>query len=172
MKRHRCPTGSSLHDRLAAYTMPVTESGCWIWIGSLNKGGYGQINVDHTMINAHRASWVVHRGSIPDGMSVLHACDVRCCVNPDHLFLGSHNDNMRDMKGKGRSAWGARSGQSRLTPSDIAAIRASDRNQYELAEEYGVQQPAISAIQRGERWRGLSDGVRVSRKRRTKRGTA
>jgi hypothetical protein len=83
-------------------TMPVTESGCIIWMGSVSDNGYGSLRRKGKHMAAHRAVWIQHFGPIPDGQWVLHRCDVRCCVNPDHLFLGTRTDNVRDMVSKNR----------------------------------------------------------------------
>jgi hypothetical protein len=91
-----------------------TENGCWIWNGTLNPNGYGQIFVGPLQgkaKTAHRVSWEIAHGPIPPGRGyhgtcVLHRCDNPACVNPDHLFLGSHFDNMADMKLKGRANGG------------------------------------------------------------------
>lgn len=86
----------------------VKTENCWLWMGHLNESGYGQINIDGKFPLTHRVSWELHKGSIPDGMQVLHKCDVRRCWNPEHLFLGTHMDNMRDMISKGRHRFGGR----------------------------------------------------------------
>ena len=91
-----------LVQRFAKKYIPVTESGCWIWIGASNPSGYGQLKVGHQLKRAHRVSWEFFRGAIPDGMMVCHRCDVPSCVNPDHLFLGTARDNFRDCVEKGR----------------------------------------------------------------------
>lgn len=98
----------SLRQKFEDCFIPVTETGCWLWNKSY-KGpgykrglGYGQINVKGRNCGAHRIAWQLFRGEIPRGMSVLHKCDVRICVNPDHLFLGTALENMRDMTAKGR----------------------------------------------------------------------
>jgi predicted XRE-type DNA-binding protein len=89
--------------------------GCWLWRGAVAKTGYGQASFNGRTIAAHRASWQRERGAIPTGMLVLHKCDVRDCVRPSHLFLGTHKDNMADMYAKGRGPVGLRNG-SRTRP--------------------------------------------------------
>lgn len=76
-------------------------SECWYWIGSKNKHGYGQVGFKGQN-KAHRLSWLMFNGEIPEDMKVLHRCDIRNCVNPDHLFLGTQNENIKDMDSKGR----------------------------------------------------------------------
>lgn len=81
---------------------PEPNTGCWLWKHGTHKFGYGFFK--HAgEVTAHRVSWVLHNGPIPDGMHVLHRCDVPQCVNPDHLFLGTHTDNMKDCARKGRT---------------------------------------------------------------------
>lgn len=82
---------------------PEPMTGCWIWTGNVNALGYGRFWVEGGLEYAHRCSWELHRGQIPDGANVLHRCDQPHCVNPDHLFLGSQADNMEDMRRKGRA---------------------------------------------------------------------
>ena len=91
-------------DRFWLYCDRSDMSGCWIWTGSLNTGGYGQIKQarSNKKILAHRLSYQINRGPIPDGAVVLHKCDNTRCVNPDHLFLGTQSDNMLDAMRKGR----------------------------------------------------------------------
>jgi hypothetical protein len=145
----------SLRDRFYAKFIPVTESGCWLWIGGItSKSGYGKLNLSNRYSPvklAHRISYELHIGAIPYGLDVLHRCDVPCCVNPDHLVAGTHGDNMRDMARKGRAdrknklksyacSW------SKFTPEQIRNIRSDTRMQQILADEFGVSQSCISNI--------------------------
>jgi hypothetical protein len=83
------------------------ENGCWEWDGSINQSGYGTIGVNRSSKLAHRVAWEESNGAIPNGLFVLHACDNRRCINPAHLWLGTNDDNMKDMarKGRGGSFW-------------------------------------------------------------------
>ena len=126
-------------------------SGCWLWQGSLNGRGYGHLgrrrNGKCRHYRAHRYSYELHNGPIPDGMCVCHTCDVRFCVNPDHVFLGTHADNIKDRDLKGRT-------HSKLTDEDVTSISmflnlgAKGRD---IANAYGVSQATVSNIKNG-RW--------------------
>lgn len=78
-----------------------TES-CWIWTGGSRGNGYGAFKLNGKVVDAHRVSYMIHKGDIPDHKLICHTCDNRSCVNPDHLFIGTHSDNMQDCKSKGR----------------------------------------------------------------------
>jgi hypothetical protein len=92
--------------------------GCWLWQGKLSTSGYGQLSVEGGRRGAHRISWVLAHGPIPNGLHVLHRCDTPPCVNPEHLFLGTHADNMHDCALKGRTAAGNRNG-TRTHPESL-----------------------------------------------------
>lgn len=102
------PLNQRLFDRLVAKIV-ADERGCWLWTGSLHTstkypaGHHGLTMFKGKSISTHRAMWIAVHGSIPDGMHVCHSCDVPRCINPDHLWLGTHQDNMADMNRKGRN---------------------------------------------------------------------
>ncbi|MFZ9715826.1 MAG: HNH endonuclease signature motif containing protein [Ilumatobacteraceae bacterium] len=83
----------------------VKTDSCWLWGGALTSHGYGSIKFLQRRWGTHRLSYTVFKGSIPDGLMVCHSCDVRACVNPDHLWLGTNLDNQRDSESKGRAHW-------------------------------------------------------------------
>jgi len=132
----------------------VPESGCWLWTGGLLWNGYGAFKHQGHPRRAHRVSWELANGPIPEGMQVLHTCDVRSCVNPDHLFLGSQLANMHDMIRKGRkvASPGERNGMAKLTAAQAAEIRADTRVQRAIAQDYGVSQSLVSLIKLGVTW--------------------
>ena len=126
--------------------------GCWIWRGSLNsgwRGAYGRLRFKGRTALAHRVSWELHFGPIPEKAEVCHSCDNPSCVRPDHLFLGTHADNMGDMMKKGR-------GRSKLTRRSAEAIRAMYAagavRQRDVAAAFGVTQTLVSQIVRGKIW--------------------
>lgn len=100
-------------------------SGCIEWTGVLMPNGYGQFSVLNRHVYAHRFSYELHKGSIPDGLCVLHSCDNRGCVNPDHLSLGTKLDNAQDARSRGRIPMGADRPSSKLTPDAVLKIRAA-----------------------------------------------
>jgi hypothetical protein len=132
---------------------------CWTWTGSTNQHVYGTISVHRKSILAHRVSWSLHFGDCPDGLCVLHVCDNPTCVNPMHLFLGSHQDNMADKSQKNRcaDASGSKNPRAVLTESDVQAIRHARSlgaiSAYVLADQYGVSPSTIWRALRANTWR-------------------
>lgn len=148
-----------LDERLEFYSERITESGCQIWTGALRPNGYGYLRFQSENISAHRASYTLAKGKIPENMFVCHTCDNRSCINPDHLFLGSHKDNMSDMTKKERQAKGIDHGGAKLTEEDVLIIKkrikAGD-TQPEIANDYNVLRAAISKIVTKRTWRHLN----------------
>ena len=142
---------------------------CIEWQGWVGQGGYGQAyiaigpNRARFMVRAHRMAWIAEYGSIPDGLLVCHHCDNRRCVNPEHLFLGTHKDNTADMDAKGRGVRprlpGESNPSSKLTEAAVRDIRqqyaAGGISQSQLAAVYGVTQPLIGYVVRREAWAWL-----------------
>lgn len=126
---------------------------CWEWTGARHGHGYGRIGLGLATQGtdvAHRVSWELHHGPIPDGMHVLHHCDNPPCVNPRHLFLGTHADNMRDALVKGRTSLvhhkGSKHGRAKLTEAIVRDCRrrvAAGETHTALAREFGVSVGAI-----------------------------
>ena len=112
---------------------------CWNWVGAKHQQGYGEIKIDGKVHFAHRVSWILVNGDIPDGLSVMHKCDNPSCVNPFHLEIGTHKDNMVDMAKKGR-----KSSKLRHLLTDIFAMRKMGWKQQQIADYFGVSQAAIS----------------------------
>lgn len=129
------------------------NSRCHQWTGYRMKNGYGQFSIDCRAQYAHRVAWELSNGVVPQGMSVLHHCDNRSCVNPSHLFVGTTQDNSDDMKAKGRQALGVRVKGAKLTDDAIRDIRSSSLLQKNLAEKYGVTQSMISMVRTRANWR-------------------
>lgn len=119
--------------------------GCWIWEKHKNEHGYGRVRFQGVLWLANRLAYTLYVGPIPHGMCVLHKCDNPACVNPDHLFLGTHKDNMTDRKLKERF-------YSTLTSEDVLKIREDNRPQHEIAKAYGVVQATISCIKLRKTW--------------------
>lgn len=136
--------------------------GCWIWTGAKGTGGYGSFNLRGAAMKSHRVAWQFAYGEIPKGshhgtMCVLHRCDNPACVNPSHLFLGTHGDNMRDMVRKKRHAQPNQKGEAnrnaKLTEEQIRSIRIDTRSQYQIARDYGIHQMTVSDILRRRIWK-------------------
>ncbi len=133
------------------------NTGCWLWTRAMYHHGYGSCSRGACGEGyAHRWSWTIHNGPIPNGMQVLHKCDVKHCVNPAHLFLGTQLDNIRDMDRKGRRVRmgprGEAAPSAKLTVCQILEIRQDGRPASAISPEYGVQISAINKIKRRATW--------------------
>lgn len=140
---------------------------CWQWSGFKTDSEYGQILINRRKYRAHRISWMIHYGPIPQGKCILHRCDVRTCIKPDHLFLGSYKDNNQDMwrKGRGRStappSKGEDNSQAKLTAGAVRRIRRAwrlDKNltHKKLALKYDVCPGTILNIVNLKTWKHIS----------------
>jgi hypothetical protein len=126
---------------------------CWIWFGAKKELGYGVMGRGRRgegIIKAHRASWEIHHGPIPEGRNVLHRCDRPECVNPEHLYLGSLEDNARDMAMRDRVGGCC---TRRLNKQDVLAIRAHQGPQREMMKKYNISQAHVSDIKLRRCWK-------------------
>lgn len=147
-------------DRFWKYVDKGTDDECWNWRGGVNYAGYGIFNIagkhrTNHQYRAHRLAYELLIGPIPEGIVCCHTCDNRKCVNPAHIFLGTREDNQKDMSKKGRAAWGTRSPTARLTPRDVLEIlkRAqAGESQGVIAQDYPVGRGMIGNIVRGTAW--------------------
>lgn len=164
---------AKVHNRMDAelrfwLSVATSKDSCWTWCASLSTNGYGRIRYGGKAMAAHRVSWLMHYGTIPDGMLVCHKCDNPVCVRPDHLFLGTHQDNMDDMVAKGRAKgeWqgviclGEHNGQSKLTDRKVRFIRRAWKmgkfTQRQLATRVGVDPSLISYVVRRKTWKHVA----------------
>lgn len=145
------------------------ESECWIWGNISNEKVYGQTRLNKKPIPAHRLSWMLWVGKIPDGIWVLHKCDVRHCVNPDHLFLGTAQDNTNDMRSKNRHrVLNANPATSILTVERVIQIREmlcdTECKIEDIAKKFKVSFGAIAAISEGITWKHIGPIIWSRRK--------
>ena len=143
----------------------VNENNCWLFQGAIKKQGlgYGWVVLNNKRMGAHRASWIVKNGPIQDGLCVCHKCDIPSCINPDHLFLGTHSDNMQDMWNKKRhqiinqdSENHPRAKLNLEQVKEIKIMLSKKIKQRIIAGKFNVSQVAISNIKLGTRWKELT----------------
>ncbi len=158
---YACRGKASIVDHVSAFWEKVEKGdGCWLWMASVMSNGYGAAWDGSKVKTAHRRSYELTKGEIPQGMHVLHTCDDRRCVNPDHLFLGTNLDNINDRVAKGRSnrrsrAVGEAHGMSKLTESQVIQIRelASTLSELEVAAQFGVSRNTVNRIVLRRTWK-------------------
>jgi hypothetical protein len=148
---------ATTRNRFLEKALPEPNSGCWLWTGEHRFDGYGECWAFGRREMAHRAAFREFVCDIPDGAMVIHSCDTRCCVNPDHLRLGTHRDNMDDLIKRGRGLRGSKNCNNKLTQQDVRDIRASPLSQRAVAQFYEVSQALISKIRRREHWHYVED---------------
>ena len=156
---------ASFSERFEDYISPEPNSGCWLWDGGNVKTqkGYYPIGVNGKTKQVHRFAYERYRGPVPPGLLVCHTCDVRCCVNPDHLFLGTQKENMIDAMSKGRCRGMFLSGesnrQSKLTKNQVIEIRSNyvpyKNSARKLAERFGVARETVQDIISGRKWASI-----------------
>lgn len=120
-------------------------SDCILYDGYIRRDGYGQRGSQY----AHRVAWIAVHGEIPRGKVVRHTCDIRACVNVEHLQLGTQRDNIRDRQDRGRQARGLANARTKLTEEDIRAVRASDLSSRALAKQLGVSHTSVLWARKG-----------------------
>ncbi len=132
-------------------------SGCWEWQAYKNAQGYGKFGIDRKVKLAHRVSYELKHGELSDTICVLHKCDNPSCVNPDHLFLGTRGDNIRDCisKGRGDRVSGENHYKAKLSTEDVRLIRQSSKTGVELAKIFGVTHQTIYLIKQNKIWKKL-----------------
>lgn len=146
---------TNLREYFNARVDRSSADGCWPWTGTLNVTGYGNGHCNSKRFLSHRLGFELANGPIPDGMEVCHRCDNPRCVRPDHLFLGTHAENMADMSKKGRSARGERNGIAKLTANAAREIRrlvSMGEMKIEIAKRFGVGESVVRSIAKRKRW--------------------
>jgi hypothetical protein len=143
MKHHRNVAPDAEKEYFESFVDFVPESGCWLWSGPTNvmADERGRVMIRGKRDLAHRWAYRIYKGEIPDGSIVCHTCDVRICVNPDHLYAGTYQDNANDRDMRGRS-------KAKLSIGDVRAIRRSNEKGSVLAERYNVSRSLITMVRR------------------------
>ncbi len=153
--------GTSLHTSVKRRLLEKTiklEDGCWYCSCGGKDSRYGTISINDQSISNHVASYLVHKGEVPEGINVCHTCDYKRCINPEHLFLGTQQDNINDMISKGRkdNRIGSKNTQAILDEDKVREIKYflehAGMTQKEIADYFGVSQVIISQINTGKRW--------------------
>ena len=146
-------------ERFDALVIKRRPDQCWGWLGTKHRQGYAKISVNGRHRPAHRISYMLHKGPIPDGMLVCHKCDNPECTNPNHLFIGTALDNMQDKIKKGRhkgAKRGAKHHLAKLSSKQVEEIRILYKtdpiSQQDIADSFGISQGQVSMIVNFKRW--------------------
>jgi hypothetical protein len=145
-------------ERFWEKVLAVSGGGCWLWLGATTKTGYGHLGVTfHPTKNiyAHRLSWLIHKGPIPKNLFVLHHCDIRNCVNLEHLFLGTALDNSTDMKRKNRHRHGRNHQNAKLTERIVREMHRLSKHgvrNVDIASKFKVAPATVCKILKREQW--------------------
>ena len=146
---------SDIVKKLIDRSEPIPMSGCWIWMGGTYTDGYGAVNFMGRTDRAHRVSYRVFKGAIPNELLVCHSCDQPLCVNPEHLFLGTYADNMADMRRKNRSPRGS-SMNNTLINDDIAmSIFIASGSNVDIAKDFSVSKTTVWRIKAKKNWKHI-----------------
>ena len=150
-------------DRFDSKWMAVTECGCHLWTAAVNKSGYGKFATnDNRWALAHRVAYERAYGKIPEGFLICHKCDTPSCVNPEHLFVGTHVDNSQDreMKSRGRQQCGEKHGRSKLNESDVIQLRelvkSKTMTSYAAGKKFGINSKTVRDIASGKLWKHVA----------------
>ena len=159
-KRKALPPPPTLIEKFTARYSPEPNTGCWLWTAKINCNGYGIISMGRHVGQklAHRISYELFKEPIPDGLFVLHGCDVRSCVNPDHLRIGTAQENTNDMISRGRKIQlvGTDCDNSIMTEMGVRIAREANLAGFghrKLAKYFGIGATAMRSILRGRKWR-------------------
>lgn len=144
-----------MKERFEKFIELIPFTDCWIWNGNRDKNGYGRISVGGTQQQAHRVSYMLYHGDFPTDLYVLHKCDNPSCVNPNHLWLGTTQENTQDKIRKGRQLRGEKIGNSKLSDCVAREIKYSTERNYVLAKKFGVSKGIISNIKTGRTFKHL-----------------
>ncbi len=140
----------SIEVRFLEKMIPEPNSGCWLWTASLTNKGYGEIMLKHSRRTAyaHRISYQLFKGDVPPKAKILHSCDMPCCVNPDHLRIGTQRDNILDMYARGRRVTLPKEYPAGLSALDVLNIHEDKRSSREIAKDYGVSHTSILYVKK------------------------
>ena len=132
--------------------LPEPNSGCWLWTGSLTRGGYAMFSCGPDKRRAARASYSLFCDEISEGLMIRHTCDTPLCVNPDHLLPGTAQENSDDMDARGRRQLGSKTHNAKLTEEQVTEILLSKQKQKDLAAKFGVSRATICVIKKRKNW--------------------
>lgn len=157
MKKKPGPRPRDVRERFEEYVRHDPISDCWIWDGARYGQGYGKFGVAGKTKRAHRVSYQIYNGTIAETDLVLHRCDTPACVNPKHLFIGTHADNVNDKCSKGRQTRGITNGAAKLTEAQVRQIRAACGTHEEIAQSFGISRPHVTDLKAGKHWRHINE---------------